>query len=65
MCMSLKLTLTFEPNLDYDCLLLYNTCTLDSYASPAECTRLAKYVVILIIKGLNYSEGENSRTLRR
>jgi hypothetical protein len=65
MCVSFKLTVTFEPNLDYDCLLLYNTRTLDSYASPAACTRLAKSMVILILNSLNYTEGENSRALRR
>jgi hypothetical protein len=65
MCVSFKLTVTFEPNLDNECLLLYNTCTLDSCTSPAECTRFAKSVVILIIKGLNYTEGENSWALRR
>jgi hypothetical protein len=57
MCMSFKLTVTFEPKLAYDYLLMYNTCTRDFHTSPAECTRLAKSVVILILKGLNYTEG--------
>jgi hypothetical protein len=65
MCVSFKLTVIFEPNLDYDCLLLYNTLTLYSYASPAESTRLAKSVVILIIKSLNYTVGGNCQALQR